>query len=406
MNTIALNMIVGSGDDKDLRRCLESFKADEFFDEIVIVNTCEDEKINVVANDYKATLLYFEWRSERFPFGNFGGARNVALDNTKSDYVMWLDCDDVCLEKHQKNLIKLRDSIRTLTRDIKYFSIPYDVLFDEMGNPTATFLKERIFKRCDLFRWSYPVHEQVIQNPEFIPSEQRGVIENFAVSHLGSKPGIVSGERNLKILEHEYAIHGDGCETAIKFFYGRDLLLAGNKNKGVEVLSNYINELNSHVNNLYAASVQILQHYAYAGYKDNPRIEDLQISKSPLEIESWGIVAVTLSKDFAEPYCILGDFYLLQRQLNKAEQCYKIALGKECGKSTNVNSILFYEKIPAERLSLIYESRGEDESALFYLSRALLHCPNEDVLLHRRDALVQKIYKKTFTKEGLTNVKI
>ena len=392
MNTFGLNMIAGPGDAKDLKECLDSFRALDIFDEIVIVNTCHDDDIDIVANDYNAKLYRFEWCSEEYPFGNFGGARQCALENSESDYIMWLDCDDRCFPEAQKHIDNLRECIKKLDRDIKYFNIPYDVLFDENLKAVTSFSKERIFKNDGTFFWRRPVHEAFIDDPELVEEDQKGFIQNFSVSHVGNKPPEMSAMRNVKILEHEYKKLYGKHDPHIEFYYGRDLLISGDA-KGLDILKKYVDSTCTHKNNLYLASSEILNYYAYGAFEYCPTLESLKFEENKEEIQSWSYVSIALLNDRAEPYCIMGDWHFRNGDVESAERFYKLALQQKINKGMGVQSYLYYEYIPAERLARIYSGVGKYEEALFYLKRAMIHKPESELCLHMRKQILDKLNK-------------
>ena len=151
MGTLALNMITGPGEAAALDRCLSSLKIgqdDCIFNEVVVCVTSHDEEVKKVAQSYGAKTPYFQWSTDDHPHGHFADARNTALDNTESEYVMWIDTDDIILEKHQKafhQLLKVLENTEYKWAEV--FFAPYCVFRDKVGRPLTVFMRERIFKR-------------------------------------------------------------------------------------------------------------------------------------------------------------------------------------------------------------------------------------------------------------------
>lgn len=79
-HTVALNIIVGGGEHKELRRMLSSFQS-RLFDEVVVVCTTKDDAVWNTALEFTDKVIYFKW------INDFAAARNCAIDNTESDYI-------------------------------------------------------------------------------------------------------------------------------------------------------------------------------------------------------------------------------------------------------------------------------------------------------------------------------
>ena len=159
MSTLALNIICGPGRARILERCLSTFNAKNLFDEIVIVNTSLDESVNEVARKFTDKVFFFQWESEKHPFGDFGGARNFAASKTESDKIWWLDTDDACLDQYKDKLVRAINLIKDdKYMNIKIWNMPYAVVLDTNGNPLSWFMRERVFDRRAI-HWKRSVHE-------------------------------------------------------------------------------------------------------------------------------------------------------------------------------------------------------------------------------------------------------
>jgi len=90
--TIALTMIIRN-EESNLSRCLESIK--NVVDEIIIVDTGSTDTSIDIANKYKAKISNYEWADD------FSAARNKALEQVQSDWVLHLDADE-CLSKESE----------------------------------------------------------------------------------------------------------------------------------------------------------------------------------------------------------------------------------------------------------------------------------------------------------------
>ena len=90
MVEISLCMIVKNEEDV-IGRCLECVK--EVVDEIIIVDTGSTDSTVEIAKEYTNKIYNFEWVDD------FAKARNYSFSKATKDYIMWLDADDIILEK-------------------------------------------------------------------------------------------------------------------------------------------------------------------------------------------------------------------------------------------------------------------------------------------------------------------
>jgi glycosyltransferase involved in cell wall biosynthesis len=141
MIDISLCMIVKNEEDV-LGRCLESVK--DIADEIIIVDTGSTDSTKEIAKKYTNNIYDFEWVDD------FSKARNFAFSKATKQYIMWLDADDVILEKDKIKLEKLKKEIKD---DVDIVMMKYDIAFDENGNPTFSYYRERLFLKSKNYKW-------------------------------------------------------------------------------------------------------------------------------------------------------------------------------------------------------------------------------------------------------------
>src|SRR5207237_491740 len=70
-----------------LPRCLEAAAA--HVDEIIVVDTGSTDRTMDIAREFGATVIETEWT------GDFSAARNVSFDAATSDWIFYLDADEV-----------------------------------------------------------------------------------------------------------------------------------------------------------------------------------------------------------------------------------------------------------------------------------------------------------------------
>ena len=382
MSTLALNIIVGKGEAELLGRCLGSFHAPEVFDEIVVVNTSDDEEIDSVASELKLTIARFQWISEDFPEGNFGGARNCAVDNTKSDYIMWLDSDDLLNPKYFEQWKKLVETVKDdKNNKIELFTMPYALICDTNGDPVSAFTRERIFKRTAA-RWRNPVHELILPiDTESWKTELTANFNGVSIVHAPIKPQYTSAVRNIKILEHEYFVKKVD-DIHIKFFLARDYLIAGRIKESEELFNDIIDKMETSYDMLYAIAIEMVWYYAYGKYHPRPQLKELNI-KNEKQLEKWLRIALAFSAKSAEPFVLLGDLYFIRDNFTQAERLYMLAMsrGKDVPK---VQNLLFYKEIPLWRLSMLYYHTKEYEKSRCTIKKWIPVSSNPEQGLHIR----------------------
>lgn len=122
----------------------------QWCDEIVLVDTgSTDDTVRKLAGR-PVTLLSKPWSDD------FSSARNYALENAKSDWIISLDCDE-CVERPFRDLI-----LRTLETATAY---AFDsVVVTVQGSQIIPTHRISIFRNHPLIRYEGIVHEQVVKS--------------------------------------------------------------------------------------------------------------------------------------------------------------------------------------------------------------------------------------------------
>src|SRR5687768_4760658 len=87
--SVSVALIV-KNEERVLGRCLKSLRG--AVDEIVVVDTGSEDGTKRIAQRYTDKIYDFDWRED------FAAARQFAFDRATSDWVAWVDADDVVLE--------------------------------------------------------------------------------------------------------------------------------------------------------------------------------------------------------------------------------------------------------------------------------------------------------------------
>lgn len=370
---LGLNVLVGPGEAFELDRLLASLCVPGFFDEIVIVRTTHDPEVERVARQWTTITPYFEWVAD------FAAARNFALKHSTTDYVMWVDADDVCPPQSQERLLKLKEHVVKAQMDV--YLIPYHLEFDEAGNMVQFLPRDRIFRRGAGLKWMKRVHEQLS-----VDTRKHSIvtIQGLCIEHRPTKQGNVGLKRNMEILADEYKKYPDDPHTA--FYYSRDLFLMGKLAKAVKIFDRILQARMGNADNLVVAALQSAMYYTYR--------DERSLKKRTLALgENYARIAMSFSEKYAEPLVILGDIMYFRGQERDAERMFKLAMGKRLD-GNGVQQVAFYEEIPADRLAHIYLERGELEQALYYNSLVLQHQPKDKRIQDRARLVMRELRKK------------
>ncbi|MFZ7130916.1 MAG: glycosyltransferase [Eubacteriales bacterium] len=201
MITISLCMIVRNEEDT-LARCLNSIK--DVVDEIIIVDTGSSDNTKEIAKTFTDKIMDFQW------IDDFSAARNYAFQQATQDYILWLDADDVLLDADQIKFIHLK---KELDPSVDIVMMKYNTGFDEKGNVTFSYYRERLSRRCGNYKWCEPIHE-------YLQIAGKIINVDIAITHKKIHP--VQQGRNIKIYEKMIS-QGKELSPRGLYYYAREL---------------------------------------------------------------------------------------------------------------------------------------------------------------------------------------
>ncbi len=347
MISISLCMIV-KNESEVLERCLNCVK--HIVDEIVIVDTGSTDNTKSIAKKYTDSIYDFVWEDD------FSKARNFSFSKATKDYIMWLDADDILLEEDQKKLIQLKS---TLNKDTSVVMMKYNVAFDEEGNPTYSFYRERLVLNSMNFQWIGAVHEVI---------EPKGNImySTIAICHRKLKKSDTN--RNLRILEKCLQENGK-LDTRQQFYYGRELMYQGMYERAITALETFIQLEDGWIENRIDACKDMGFCYGKLGMKE----------------EQLSILFYSFHFDVprGEVCCDIGQCFLENNQYMQAIYWYKQALNI----TPNTTSGGFYHLdcysfIPYIQLCVCYDKLQNIEEAYKYHNMAKECKPNHPSVLY------------------------
>ena len=199
--TLGLCMIVK--DEKEvLGRCLQSVQG--VFDEIYITDTGSHDNTPRIAAQFTPFVFRFPNRHTLVP-----PPATRVLRPARTDYIMWLDADDVLLPQARQALLDLKP--RLGEADCWY--LRYDAAFDAHGNVTLHFRRERIVRRSCGFVWEGAVHETLQVSGTAAQAD-------ISVTHL--RAAHKEQGRNLRIFARLFADGKTPCSRQ-KYYFAREL---------------------------------------------------------------------------------------------------------------------------------------------------------------------------------------
>lgn len=329
--TFGLCMIV-KNEEQTLARCLRSVSG--IFDEIIIVDTGSTDCTIQIAKNFTDKIYNFEWQHD------FSLARNFAFSKAKSDYLMWLDADDIVNEKNKNALISLK---KTLSSNVDMVFMRYAVSFDENDAPTLMFERERLVKRKKNYKFVGAVHEVIVPSGNILHSD-------ITIFHKKIKKN-GNSRRNLQIFEKLFT-GGTTPNARQKFYYAREL-----KDNG-----------------LYDAAVTAYSDFLHGDGWIEDKIcacRDLSFCYNRLNMPAHELSALFKSFELdtprAETCCAIGAFYFAFSLYEKAIFWYKLALNLKPNYSSG--AFVFcdaYNFLPAISLCVCYDRLHDLKKAKFY----------------------------------------
>ena len=331
MISISLCMIV-KNEEETLERCLNCVKY--IADEIIIVDTGSTDKTKEIAYKFTDKVYDFKWCDD------FSKARNFSFSKATKEYIMWLDADDIILEK---DITKLKYLKENLDNSIDIVMLKYDLNLDTNGIPALSYYRERLLKREKNYTWKSPIHEVI---------ELKGNIlkEDISITHKKEKSH--DARRNLKIFEKmiENNIKFDSRQT---FYYARELYYNEDYEKAIFHFNNFLNDKNGWIENKISACLDLYN--LYIKINDENNAIDSLFRSFYYDIPR------------AEICCNIANYFLYKNNFEVAIYWYKEASIKIFDVSKGGFYIKdCYDFIPYLGLCVCYDKLGEHEIANYY----------------------------------------
>ncbi|HEY3020446.1 MAG TPA: glycosyltransferase family 2 protein [Solirubrobacteraceae bacterium] len=197
--TITLSMIVRD-EESMLPRCLEAVA--EHVDEIVIVDTGSTDRTIEIAREFGAKVIEAEWT------GDFAAARNISFEAATSDWIVYLDADEVMGEGQAA---RLRELTGRVWREA-FFLVENNHTGDLEDGTSVHHNALRVFRNRPEYRFEGRIHEQIAHRlPGYLA--ERIETTDVRMEHFGYL-GVVREEkdksrRNLELLQRQLEENGE-----------------------------------------------------------------------------------------------------------------------------------------------------------------------------------------------------
>lgn len=354
--SISLCMIV-KNEEEVLGRCLESVK--DLVDEIVVVDTGSSDQTVQIAKRYTHRVLFFPW------IDDFSAARNFAFSHGSSEYLMWLDADDLLLEKDR---LAFRAFKETLSPDVDVVMMKYNLAFDAAGEPTFSNYRERLVRREAGLQWVGPVHE-------VLPIAGKVIyVPTVAVTHRKLKPS--DPMRNLGILE-KYMAKGGTLDPRQTYYYARELSDNGRYEEAAGVFEGFLDSGQGWLENRIEACRGLAACYA-------------RLSQNGKRLDAL-LKSLRYDTPRAEVCCDLGAYFLEQNRLEQAVFWYEQARGiKPAPERGGFFLADCYGYLPCIQLCVCYHRLGMEEKAVEMNELAAGFKPTDRAVAYNRAYFAQK----------------
>lgn len=362
--SISLCMIV-KNEETVLHRCIDSIRP--LCDEIVIVDTGSTDQTVAAARKRTDAVYFFPWCDD------FSAARNFAFSKATKTHRMWLDADDVVPSDSLQKLLEWKSKSCT-ENEVVY--LPYETSFDENGNATFVFDRERIVPSALPHTWKGRVHEVLVHRGTVIRIDS-------PIRHASIKTGY--SNRNLNIYERMKA-EGHSFEPRDRFYYGRELFYHRRYDAAIAVLEPYLESEEGWCCDRVEA-VKVLSE-CYRGISDAEREKSILLH------------SFAYAEPRADVCCMLGRWHMERGLWTEAIFWYQTAL--QCGicrKERGFRDLNAEAYVPYLQLCVLYDRIGRTEEAEMWNRLAASVRPNSEAVQHNQAYFREKRHTSSLESE-------
>lgn len=362
---------------------LESVK--DCFDEIHFTDTgSTDGSIELLEGLSRGTnpanakifLHHFKWVDD------FSAARNYSFSHVKTDYVMWMDLDDVL--NNAKDFISWRDSVMGIAN---FWIATYHYASDESGKPMCSFARERVIKNGIGLKWNYFIHEGISPKLDGGKVIEANYATTWQIVHKRNESDIKKDKsRNINIFEKNIHI----LDSRMTYYYGKELFDCNRLEEARRWLIDAVNRADLEIHD----RIMGMQYLAMCLMRMEKFEEAIRYAHTGLMLEP----------NRAEFFICIADSYI---KLNKITEGvpYYIAATKCKLNNGKIAGALFshegsYTQYPLNQLARIYANMGDLDSAEKYAVESAKFGAHPEVMGILTE--IQGLKKKT----GLTDIQV
>jgi len=346
--SISLCMIV-KDEEATLSRCLESAK--DLVDEIIIVDTGSKDKSKDIAKNYTEYIYDFPW------IDDFAAARNFSFSKATKEYIFYLDADDVIFEEDREEFKKLK---KELDPSVDSVTMKYNVGFDENGNVTFSYRRNRLVKRERNFKWYGACHNYLEVYGNIVNSD-------IAISHKKIRH---QTDRNLKIYEKKIS-RGEEFSPRDTFYYANELYDHRMYEKALENYNKYLNMDGGWYEDKIYACGKVADYYH--------SIDDYENALN------YSFKSFKYDSPHAEHCCRLGTYFKEKGKLRQAIFWFELATKLDMPEENmGFTSNAYWTWVPHIQLCVCYDKLGNHDLAYEHNEIASSYNPNNESVLYNK----------------------
>jgi glycosyltransferase involved in cell wall biosynthesis len=343
--------------------CLESVRG--AVDEIIVVDTGSSDETVSIAIEHGASVFEHEWQDD------FSLARNISLENSTGDWILFLDADE---RLDRDSIPKLKEIINK--ENVEGCRLEFVNYIDD-GSSTMKNFMLRLFRNRG-YRFTGKIHEQI----EHEISKQGVIIQApIIIHHLGYLSKIKNlkqkGSRNITMLQKE--LRDSPQNPYLRFQLGSDLGIKNMHDEAIKeflLVYDFFKELPPSEWPQYA--IQTIHLMSKSHYLLDQHQEALQWSDWALN--RWKITEILYHRGF------------IQHEL--CEYSRAIATFRQCLKWGEVENGSFLVRpgtgdyLAMLAIGKIYDFIGDPETALFWYLKSFEKNHNHPDTVYRLSKLI------------------
>ena len=346
--------VIVKDEEKNLPKCLDSLR--KIVSEIVIVDTGSTDNTKDVAKTFNARIIDFPWNN------SFADAKNVAIEQAKGDWILFLDADEF-LDKGSD--IVLMNVLNKYENDSDIEAISCSMVHIDNEKDVVIGKKQilRVFRNIKDIKYVGTIHEEPLRSNFGLKTL---LVSEIVIIHTGYSASILNNkfERNLNILLKK--VENDKADAMTYYYLGGCNSGLGKFTDAIEnvkVAFQYEREKNQEIhqsiryqlyvillrsmlslgNRYNISEIELVLDEALRNYSHHPEIVRykagvlLKKKKIREALQSF-LEAIELDKNYiglenndfatylADTYTSIGTLYAYMNRENKAIEYYTLAL--------------------------------------------------------------------------------